>query len=302
MLMSLLGGLGKSVTVRQVPKRVRDDYVLDSSETPWRRSPYWLVLRVTVGRLLCAMSKDERIGRVYYKFIICVVLANLLGECVETLHPEMTLILQAKLCRRLAKLESEKQAASDTLRLAYEHFFYATGAFFEGIVGRTKREVVTQWENYKASIVRPIPLFLGRAPTNDLSLRLPNSGAILLDLLSQGSENTNRGVRLDLPSLQEGTISQVNQLTARYTSLIHREDDFKRPIKSSPHASQQVCIELSTMINNYLKKAENTYRDSPLLMSQYLLRLFKLWVDMDQAALPHVLFSKTTTLYLSRTH
>ncbi|KAL6353775.1 hypothetical protein LRP88_12767 [Fusarium phalaenopsidis] len=200
MLMSLLEGLGNPVTVRQVRKRVRDDYVLDSSETPWRRSPYWLVLRVTVGRLLCAMSKDERIGR-------------------------------AKLCRRLAKLESEKQAASDTLRLV-----------------------------------------------------LPNSGPILLDLLSQESVNTNRGVRLDLPSLQEGTISQVNQLTARYTSLTHRENNFKRPIKSPSHAPQQVCIELSTMLNNYLKRAENAYRDSPVLMSQYLLRLFKLWVDMDQAA------------------
>ncbi|KAI8664160.1 hypothetical protein NCS55_00923800 [Fusarium keratoplasticum] len=284
MLMSLLEGLGKSVTVRQVRKRVRDDYVLDSSETPWRRSPYWLVLRVTVGRLLCALSKDERIGRVYYKFIICVVLANLLGECIENLHPEMTLILQAKLCRRLAKLESEKQAASDTLRLAYEHFFHATEAFFEGIVGRAKHEVVTQWENYKASIVRPIPLLPGRASTNDLSLRLPNSGPILLDLLSQGSVNTNRGVRLDLPSLEEGTISQVNQLTARYTSLIHREPDFKRPTKSPSHAPQQVCVGLSTMMNNYLKRGENAYRDSPLLMSQYLLRLFKLWVEMDQAA------------------
>ncbi|KAH7268297.1 hypothetical protein B0J15DRAFT_533760 [Fusarium solani] len=284
MLMSLLEGLGNPVTVRQVRKRVRDDYVLDSSETPWKRSPYWFVLRVTVGRLLCAMSKDERIGRVYYKFIICVVLANLLGECVKSLHPEMTLILQAKLCRRLAKLESEKQPASDTLCMVYEHFFYATGAIFEGIVGRAKREAVTQWENYKASIVRPIPLLPGRAPTNDLSLRLPNSGPILLDLLSQGSVNTSRGVRLDLPSLQEGTISQVNQLTARYTSLIHREDDFKRPIKSPSHAPQQVCTELSTMLNNYLKRAENAYRDSPVLMSQYLLRLFKLWVDMDQAA------------------
>ncbi|UPK92282.1 hypothetical protein LCI18_003217 [Fusarium solani-melongenae] len=284
MLMSLLEGLGNSVTVRQVRKRVRDDCVLDSSETPWRRSPYWLVLRATVGRLLCALSRDERIGRVYYKFIICVVLANLLGECVENLHPEMTLILQAKLCRRLAKLESEKQAASDTLRPVYERFFHATEGFFEGIIGRAKREVVTQWENYKASIVRPIPLLPGRAPTNDLSLRLPNSGRILLDLLSQGSVNTNRGVRVDLPSLQEGTISQVNQLTAQYTSLILGEPDLKRPTKSPSHAPQQVCVELSTIMNNYLKRGENAYRDSPLLMSQCLLRLFSLWVDMNQAA------------------
>lgn len=114
MLMSLLEGLGKPTTVRQIRKRIRDDVVLDSSEVPWRRSPYWLVLRVAVGRQLSNLYQDEGSGRAWYKFLICVVLANLLRDCVDSLHPEMTLMLQAKLCRRLAKLESEQKAASCT--------------------------------------------------------------------------------------------------------------------------------------------------------------------------------------------
>ncbi|RSL53391.1 hypothetical protein CEP54_010421 [Fusarium duplospermum] len=287
MLMSLLEGLGNPTTVRQVRKRVRDDVVLDSSDVPWRRSPYWLVLRVTAARILSAMlgDIDERIGRVYYKFLICVVLANLLGESVETLHPEMTLILQAKLCRRLAKLESENKAATGPLRLAYEDLFSATRAFFEGTVDRAKREVAAQWEDYKASIVRQIPLLPGRAPRDDLSLRLPNSGPILLDLLSKTSMDTSRGVRLDVPSLQEGTISQVNQLTATYTSLINYEESFKGTFKDPSRAPGQVCIEFSTRINTYLKKGEKACRDNPFLMSRYLLRLFELWMHMDRAAI-----------------
>ncbi|RSL92517.1 hypothetical protein CEP52_013761 [Fusarium oligoseptatum] len=287
MLMSLLEGLGNPTTVRQIRKRVRDDVVLDSSDIPWRRSPYWLILRVTAARLLSAMLEDtnEGIGRVYYKFLICVVLANLLGESVQSLHPEMTLILQAKLCRRLAKLESEKNAVSGRLRLAYEDLFSATRAFFEGTVERTKREVVAQWENYKASIVRQIPLLPGRAPRDDLSLRLPNSGPILLDLLSKRSMDPGCGVRLDIPSLQEGTISQVNELTAQYMALIHHDDNFIVPLKDPSRDSELACIEFSTSINNYLTKGESAYRDDPLLMSRYLLRLFELWVKMDRAAI-----------------
>ncbi|RSL78365.1 hypothetical protein CEP52_017638, partial [Fusarium oligoseptatum] len=68
MLMSLLEGLGSPVYVRRLRKRVRDDVVLDTSGIPWRRSPYWLVLRVTLGRMLLTLLGDahEAMGRVYY--------------------------------------------------------------------------------------------------------------------------------------------------------------------------------------------------------------------------------------------
>ncbi|KAM0421429.1 hypothetical protein ACHAPT_010783 [Fusarium lateritium] len=177
MLMSLLEGLGKPTNVSQVRKRVRDDVVLDLSEMPWRRSPYWLVLRVVARRLLPTVFEDtdEKIGRVYYKFLICVVLANLLKESVGILDPEMTLMLQAKLCRSLAKLEFDQAASSGLLHSAYMDFFSlfsGTRAFFQTIVGDAKRQFATQWDTYKASIVRHIPLLLARAATNDLSLRL----------------------------------------------------------------------------------------------------------------------------------
>ncbi|RSL83107.1 hypothetical protein CEP52_016806, partial [Fusarium oligoseptatum] len=143
MLMSLLEGLGSPVHVRRLRKRVRDDVVLDTSEIPWRRSPYWLVLRVTLGRILSTLLGDahEAMGRVYYKFIMCAVLANLLRDCVGKLHPEMTLMLQAKLCRRLAKLESEKMSASGPLSAAYNDFFAASSGTFGTIVADARHRV-----------------------------------------------------------------------------------------------------------------------------------------------------------------
>ncbi|RSM02017.1 hypothetical protein CDV31_011100 [Fusarium ambrosium] len=289
MLMSLLEGLGKPMTVRQIRKRVRDDVVLDSSEVPWRRSPYWLVLRVAVARQLSSTIEGEGTGRVCYKFLICIVLGNLLRECVRSLHPEMTLILQAKLCRRLAKLESEQKAISGPLRMVYDNLFTATKTFFEFTVESVKHDVAAQWEKHKASIVRHIPQLPPRALGNDLTLKLSNSGSFLLDVLSNPSSIMKRGVRLDAPSLREGTISQVNLLASRYTGLVDYEANAPSSVEPSSvepssEASKEICIELSTNIIKFLRKAGTAYKDNPLLMSRYLLRLFELWVDMDRAA------------------
>lgn len=71
---TLLEGIGSSVNHRQLRKRVRDDVVLEKSEMPWR----YLVLRVTIRRILSTLLDDthEATSRVYYKLIICAVLAK----------------------------------------------------------------------------------------------------------------------------------------------------------------------------------------------------------------------------------
>ncbi|KAJ4329353.1 hypothetical protein N0V84_000248 [Fusarium piperis] len=252
MLMSLLEGLGKPTTVRQIRKRVRDDVVLDSSEVPWRRSPYWLVLRVAAGRHLTNMFEDERNGRVCYKFLICVVLGYLLRECVGSLDPEMTLILQAKLCRRLAKLESEQKATSGTLCELYGSLFSATKTFFEFTIDAVERDVGAQWEKHKTSIIRHIPLLPGRVSRNDLVLKLPQSGPYLRSLLSNGSSIMNGRVQRDVPSLQEGTISQVNQLTSRYTELIDHKAQTRVSVERLLSCPEEACIELSSSLDEPL--------------------------------------------------
>ncbi|KAK7420613.1 hypothetical protein QQZ08_010305 [Neonectria magnoliae] len=287
MLMSLLEGLGSPVHVRRLRKRVRDDVVLDASEIPWRRSPYWLVLRVTLGRILSALLEDahEAMGRVYYKFIMCAVLANLLRDCVGKLHPEMTLMLQAKLCRRLAKLESEKMSASGALNAAYDDFFAANSGSFGTIVSDARRRVASSWEEYKRGIVRRIPVLPLRAPKKDLFLDLRNSRAVLLRLLSQNLNPPGRDVSVDLSSPREGTVFQVNQLATQYSSLVDYEpnliDDAALVSLSS---SERRYTELSESIELYLERVGDAYVNNSLLVSRHLLQLFELWMHMDKEA------------------
>ncbi|KAG8361093.1 hypothetical protein FVEN_g899 [Fusarium venenatum] len=285
-LMSLLEAIGTSVHPPQLRKRIRDDIVLDKSELPWRRSPYWLVLRVTLGRLLSALAggTHESIGRVYYKFIICTVLADLLKDCAGTIQPEMAVMLQAKLSRRLAKLESEKNAASGPLRQTYDDFFTHSSVHFHTILTNANSQVTRSWEDHKQIIVRRIPVLPYRASEKDLVLDLPNSLKVFQQLLSRKIDPARRQVSVDPQLLNEGTVSQVNEFAHKYSALVNLEDRMTTSL-SSQSSSEQTCEELALNIQLFISKVGGAYENNPLLMSRYLLRLFELWTCMDKEAI-----------------
>ncbi|KAH7121598.1 hypothetical protein EDB81DRAFT_605619, partial [Dactylonectria macrodidyma] len=287
MLMPLLEGIGKPIEVCMVQKRVRDDVVLGSSELPWRRSPYWLLLRVALARILSDVFRDTVPGtdRVHFKFIMCVLLVNFLKDCTGSLGPEQTLMLQAKLCRRLDKLESERLAASGPLQLTYESFFTATADFFKVIVLDSQQQVTNSWENYKTKNLRRIPTLPRRAPNKDLQLLLPNSGTVLSQLLTQNTKVSLKKEDVGPQSLNEATDSQVNELADRAATLVDMEADIMTQLQVAPLADpEQRCTKLSKQLRNYLSMVDDRFGDDALLMSRHLLRLFELWVAMDKAA------------------
>ncbi|CAI6095047.1 unnamed protein product [Clonostachys chloroleuca] len=286
MLMSLLEGIGSLTKVQTFQKKVRDDVVLGTSEIPWRRSPYWLFLRVAVRCVLSSLFDNgvNGIGRVYFKFIMCVVLAQLLKDCVGRLAPEKTLMLQAKLCRRLAKLETEKLAASGVLRSTFEVLFTATTPFLQDNIAAAQSQASNSWNEYKKKITRPIPKLPSRAPKDALWLDLRNSGEALSQLLTQKTGAPQRDGKTKISSLDAGTISQVNQLASRYGKLVDDEADIATQLKATWSDARLRCIDLSWKILEYRKDSGDAYKTDALLMSRHLLRLFELWVAMDQAA------------------
>ncbi|KAK0755675.1 hypothetical protein N5P37_011775, partial [Trichoderma harzianum] len=285
MLMSLLEGMGNLTQVRRVHKRVRDDVVLKDSALPWRRSPYWLVLRVAVQRMLSSIFHgDSGTDRCYFKFIICMVLAQLLNDSVGILHPEQMLMLQAKLCRRLAKLESEKSQVSASPRSVYGDFFEATHDFFKKTVTSAGVKMTNAWEEYKKGITRKIPRLPTRILDDDTILSLPNSGKTLNQLLSQKIRAVHRITQKDRPSLGFGSISQVDELATCYSTLIDYEDSIKRFRTEASNDQKIKCEKLSGAILNYMELAKNAYYGEAQLMSRYLLNLFELWAVMDEAA------------------
>ncbi|KAH8656605.1 hypothetical protein BGZ60DRAFT_384977 [Tricladium varicosporioides] len=285
MLMPLLEAIGSSVEVPRLRKRVRDDVNIQNAEFPWRRLPFWLVLRVAIQRQLSLALGNEP-GRACYKFFICTVLAQLLEECAGQLSPELTVVLRAKLCRRLAKLEIDKTRFSSTSAV-YKQFFDLVGLMLKGIIEKATDQVELAWTNFKTAIARPIPALPPRADEQALRLSLPNSEKYLCNILALPHLQQRAPASLHIRPSGDGTIEQVTKFTDCYFSLAKLEKGIEQERAISSESVQDYkasCVQLAKSIVNLFAVVGDAYVSNPEQMSIFILNLFDLWVQMDKCA------------------
>jgi hypothetical protein len=78
-LMAILESNGADHDTPLVRKRVHDTVSFHNAHKPWRRSPFYLVLRVAIQRHLYRTLGTEK-GRLYFKTIMCIFLSTLLQD------------------------------------------------------------------------------------------------------------------------------------------------------------------------------------------------------------------------------
>jgi hypothetical protein len=293
MLMTLLEVNGYRIFPALMRKRVRDDVCwTNGAENPWRRCPFWLVLRVGVQRHLYTLLGVEA-GRVYYKFLICLVLARLIDDTLDHLSPESLAFLKGKLCRRLVKLEVDKDAASHRIRAVYEYMFTTLGPLFHKTTRIVTEHIKARWANFKKTIQRPIQYLPPRADQRDLYLTLPNSGLYLQQVLAEAlytdtaspSQKTHQ-----LPIKYQDSTSTTIRLSA-FTKCCFSLSEIEKNIKTgraaalaSELSSEDECMRFAREINAYLSAVAGTYDNNPEQKSIMILTVMEIWISMDECA------------------
>ncbi|KUI56442.1 hypothetical protein VP1G_03790 [Cytospora mali] len=295
MLMPLLETLGGPTQVPKLRKRVRDDVNIDfeSGEgaiPPFRRHPFWLILRVAVQRQLC-LSMGDIEGRACYKFIIATVLVHLLQDVFGQLRPELTLLLRAKLSRRLAKLEQERSQQQFNTSI-YDFLFQSTSPGFKNAIESVNGSINQDWRNFKSKTKRWVKKLPNYAPPGDLRLSLPNSGRHLNDLLQMRPVQQNQTTTLQSLRINDEGIKQVQKFTKRYFDLAEMERRIERDAtrhvnnETSHDQPMERCVELAEYICEYFDRVGvESYASNAELMSTFVLNVFDLWVLMDVVAL-----------------
>ncbi|KAF2837131.1 hypothetical protein M501DRAFT_1007010 [Patellaria atrata CBS 101060] len=253
MLMRFLEALGSSIDVVKLRKRVRDSVSIDRAELPWRRSPFWLIMRVAI--------------HTFYKFFIFTVLTQLFCDCVSQISSDMTTLVKAKLCRRLAKLKIQRSHATSTI---YEQLFSYTTPFFSRTIENVTEQRDIAWTKFKSSIVRRIPRLPSRADEQSLQLSLPNSGKCLSDVLFFRS--TGRPTSTFRASIFTAVGEEaIQNFTSRYYKLANLETKVEHDRAPTPESASD-C------------QSRCAYDNSPEQISIFLLNLFDKWVQMDLCA------------------
>ena len=288
LLMTLLEGNGTRVYPPLLRKRVRDDVCWkDGGVKPWRRSPLWLIVRVGIQRHLYQLLGSET-GRVHYKFFICLLLAILMKDMVKNTGPEALVFLQAKLNRRLAKLEVDKDRAQRAFVKVYESFFNALTSKFLATNSLATQWVERAWADFRRSIQRPVQRLPFRASSQDTLLSLPNSGyyltrALEVPLGAQAGLAPTSYMQLPVGYAYSSTISRPSRAIAyQYFSLSDQEQSIELSNGGTPGTSpKQACIRVADQIDDYLKSVAGAYDDNPEQNSIMLLTVMELWVTMD---------------------
>lgn len=297
MLMTLLEVNGCRAFPPLLQKRVRDDVCWsEGGEKPWRRCPFWLVLRVAVHRHL-SITLGGGVGRIQYKFLICFALSRFLDECLGQIGLDLALFLKTKLCRRLVKLEFDKDRAPAHHSVHHKYWFEVLGPDFRRSTSTATEQISVAWEGFKKRIQRPILTLPKYADPRHLFLSLPSSKNYIQSVLSDPFYRYTAPPLVPLYKLPQdyqfssfvpkpGTVfaNRYFRLSEIETEIEIGDSCFDVPAPATGILYKQRCIELARKIENYLSSVGDAYDNNPEQKSIMLITVMELWVVMDAYA------------------
>ncbi|KAI1493235.1 hypothetical protein F5X96DRAFT_622924 [Biscogniauxia mediterranea] len=300
MLMPLLESMGSRFDAPVLRKRVRDDVNLHKGDYPWRRLPFWLVLRVAAQRQL-GLRLGSNQGRIAYKFLMGTLLAMLLDDVRGNLDPHQVVRLRAKLGRRMAKLEMEKsklpkdptpEGTYSTSNLNFtssragDVLFARLAPVIETAIKGATAQVETAWHAFKQASTPHVPTLRWRAPASALALSLPNSGKYLDKLLANQHPKKAALLSLTLPNPLDNAITQAQNFTDHVFQLASTEASLRgHDLSKKTNVNHETrCQQLSQQIAQVFAQVGTTYNSDPEQMSAMILAVFTLWVWLDECA------------------
>ena len=274
LLVGILRGFGQPAIVDRITKRLGDEVLWDDAYTPWRRSPLWLILRVSLQTSL-------RVSNMYKTFMLYFHSYLLRNSLCGNFPSELLYAMTAKIARRLSKL-----------RLAVSHHVYD---FAHNIAKATESLLQQRWTNFQAiaSLSPPwVPETLNPVADGAISLDIAYSHLKTMIDPTLWTHSQIQFTPSDLPRLDN--TSDFKQFTEdRLTKAIAKDGrialaDFEKSIEkyfgswaaASLHNSDSLEV-IASCIEQYFSGAKDLYGTNPEDNSIMTLTILDLWVVMD---------------------
>ena len=107
LLLAWLLPMGGEAQVSRIQKNTREDVLWRNTLLPWRRSPLWLLIRVTLQLIFQREVESAPSDRLYKMFMV-FLMSRILASCLPRhMEPDLLYVMNAKIARRMVKLGSE---------------------------------------------------------------------------------------------------------------------------------------------------------------------------------------------------
>jgi hypothetical protein len=286
-MMSILEANGAIHNPKILRKRVRDSVSFQKAKMPWRRSPFYLVIRVAIQRHLYRLFGPE-VVRVYYKTIVAVFVSQLLEESLDIVPHEASHFLQRKSGRRLTKLEQVKSVGSECAGAQDGHLLSGLRTVFETILKNASRLLKDKWEQFRSStqrVIRPLPQHADRWGIQpDDQLQLHSSGQILNEIAFGGFAGFQNPTMTPLELLNR--YQQSGAKAKPFAAVANRHLKIVKTHDTQVQLAMVTkdCRDQARAIETYITFTGNAFVGYPELMGRFILELMELWVQMDRNA------------------
>ncbi|KAL8970029.1 MAG: hypothetical protein Q9183_001709 [Haloplaca sp. 2 TL-2023] len=283
LFMTMLHAVRRPVQIFQIEKRTRDDVLWKDSLLPWRRSPFWLVLRVSIQTtLLQDLEATDAVAQ--YKNFMVFFLTDLLNKASEhTTSNYLCKVLQLKIARRSAKLGAR------IIPLVLEQALSAVEDMDE-----KHKEI---WRNIQAEDADRRTTVDLATLSEDTVLTLSNCQAALNAALSKEERGPQQTTAVDFIQDQWVTYDSSNlpriKSDIQSAEVVYALAEFERWVQQElsdwcAHAVKQPCpaqcTSLFALASSYKDRAITAYSANSEQLSVMLLILGELWCALDRIA------------------
>ncbi|KAI4686606.1 uncharacterized protein J4E84_005887 [Alternaria hordeiaustralica] len=288
-LMNIVTALGEPMDVHRITKNTREEVLWDNCLSPWRRSPLWLLLRVSLQLVLTRKSSDTRDADSLYKAFMVFLLARILDLVKiywEDMGSETVHLVLAKLTRRLRKVELLKQ--DQCLRQDWAVQVHDSMSNAHEFI---KKHWQNRIENSQAYI--DVNSIASLKPKSDVDLDLSGLDAFLSSIKSRKREAS---LSAFTPASKHSALRSAELPKCEYLSnsgegLHFRLCTFEEWVKhhlidwAKTHLrDREACGGLRSIMVSYHNTATSVYAGTPIGMSIMYLTVAELWVACDTIA------------------
>ena len=277
-----LRSFGTAVNPGEILKNTRDDVLWKDALAPWRRSPMWTLIRVTLQLITSRITG----GSCHlYKSIMILIMRQILEQSLNSDFPsDLIYVMNAKIARRLHKLGQSTDLSNDPVTLSVNI-----------ILERSSKILSARWSQIQAqesqqSSVSPLASLNLK---KDTRIPLPKLDKYLSKIMAREATLTpstyapeSRLVKsdafhlADLPlaaSMQDtyavANLQEFELWVAQYLNKWVASEGIRKP--------SSALANIFNRMKRYHELAQILYRGNPEGVSVMLLTLFALWVASD---------------------
>ena len=280
LLTGILRGVGRPADTQRITKRIGDDVVWNNSRLPWRRSPLWLIIRVTIQTTL----KCHVLGPNIYKTFMLFFMNGLAQEALQQdMSNDVLQWTVAKLSCRLTKLGD---SAREWLSIAVLETCTCIRALLD-----------SRWKQVQ-SVDSASPFWQPSALdfSADARLSMTHNSNYITNALSNihpaflpstfKPESRVRGTLDDFLSVNDNSF-QVMYKREPHLTLYNVENEVGLGIDSwvasiSTPDIDGASMKLELLAERYSTAALQTYKGNPEDISQMFLTVIELWIGLDK--------------------